>query len=82
MESVTVSSDVAKPGITSISFEWSNGDAGLLTQSIAISPITFTTVGAAFPEVGSGVGALALCGGLMAAGRIRGRRRVGAVAGA
>jgi hypothetical protein len=68
--------------VTSISFQWSNGDSALLTQSIAISPITFTPVGAAFPEVGSATGALALCGGLLGAGRFRRRRSADAVAGA
>ncbi len=61
--------------VTSISFLWSNADAGLGTQGIGISPITFNTpVGAAFPEVNSSAGALLLCGGMMGIGLVRRRR--------
>ena len=64
--------DIAFTGtVTSISFQWSNGDAGLGAQGIGISPITFTPVGAAFPEVNSSSAALLLCGGMLGIGRRR-----------
>ncbi len=60
--------------ITSLTFEWSNADAAVGAQGIGLSPITFTTSGAAFPEVGSATGALALCGGLLGSRRFRRRK--------
>jgi hypothetical protein len=61
--------------ITSMTFRWSNQNTGTRgTQWIGVSPITFTPIGTAFPEVGSAAGALALCGGLMLGRRYRRRR--------
>lgn len=57
--------------VTSISFDWSNALAGGTTQAVGISPITFTGIGTPVPEVGSSLGALALCGGMLALGRRR-----------
>lgn len=62
--------------VSSITFQWSNSFAGtpLGAQAIGVGPITFTSIGTAFPEVGSAAGALALCGGLATGGRFRRRR--------
>ena len=57
--------------VKSISFEWSNSLAGGTTQAVGISPISFTGIGTAFPEVGSATGAMSLCSGLLAFGRRR-----------
>lgn len=60
--------------VQSISFQWSNSanpaNGGLLQQTVGIGPISFTPV----PEVGAAAGALVLCGGLLAVGRVRRRR--------
>jgi hypothetical protein len=69
--------------ITSLTFQYSNSFSGTLgNQWIGISPITFTSSGTAFPEVGSGTAALALCGCLLGVGRFRRRRHAGAATGA
>ena len=57
--------------VKSISFEWSNTLAGGTTQAVGVSPVTFTGIGTAFPEIGSASGALSLCGGLLAFRRRR-----------
>lgn len=57
--------------VKSISFDWSNSLAGGTTQAVGISPVTFTAIGSAFPEVGSATGAMSLCGGLLAFARRR-----------
>ena len=61
--------------ISSLTFRWSNVDAGLGPQAVGISPITFTAVGTAFPEVNSSSAALFLCGGVMGLGLLRRRSR-------
>ena len=60
--------------VSSITFQWSNAASGLGAQAIGISPITFTSIGTAFPEVNSSSAALMLCGGVMGFGLIRRRR--------
>jgi hypothetical protein len=44
------------------------------TQIIGISPITFTPIGSATPEVGSALGALMLCGGVVGFGALQRRK--------
>lgn len=64
--------------VTSISFDWANTAATTrTTQYIGISPITFTGIGTAFPEVNSSSAALMLCGGVMGFGLVRRRRDAG-----
>ncbi len=68
--------------ITSATFRWSNTAPTTRTQQyIGVSPITFTPVGTAFPEVGSAAGALAMCGGLLCIARKRQRRSAHTVSG-
>lgn len=62
--------------VTSITFRWANTLAsGRTQQFIGISPINFTPIGTAFPEVNSSSAALALCGGVMGVGLLRRRSR-------
>jgi hypothetical protein len=44
------------------------------TQIIGISPITFTPIGSATPEVGSAMGSLLLCGAVVGVGALRRRK--------
>ncbi|MEO6739095.1 MAG: hypothetical protein ABIP20_02520 [Chthoniobacteraceae bacterium] len=65
--------------IKSITFTWNNpGGNGFQQQIIALGNITYTPV--PVPEIGSSLGALALCGGLAGVGRFRQRRPPGAAA--
>lgn len=65
--------------VTSITFQYSNALAGTrTTQHIGVGDITFTANGAAFPEVGSAAGSLALCGGMLLGCRVRRRKGSGA----
>lgn len=60
--------------ITSLTFQWSNAaPAARTTQNIGFSPISFTPIGTAFPEVNSSSAALILCGGILGFGRFRRR---------
>jgi hypothetical protein len=59
--------------ITSFSFQWSNIASGLGLQGIALGPITYTV--ATLPEVGSTVGAFAVCAAAIGAREIRRRKR-------
>jgi len=62
--------------VSSVTFQWSNtADTTRSTQTVGVGPITFTGIGAAFPEVNSSMAALMLCGGLMGVGRFRRRTR-------
>lgn len=62
--------------ITSFTFQWSNeAPTARTNQHIGISPINFTSVGTAFPEVNSSGAALILCGGILGLGRFRRRYR-------
>ena len=56
--------------VTSLTFTWSNPDATTRMRYIGFGNITF----AATPEIGSGLGALFLCGSLAGSGRWRLRR--------
>ena len=61
--------------ITSFTFRWSNdATTTRTTQWIGLSPINFTGLGTAFPEVNSSSAALMLCGGVMGFGLVRRRR--------
>ncbi len=61
--------------IQSLSFEYHNVNAGTLgAQQVAIGPITFTPLGTATPEVGSALGGLSLCGGVVCFGALRRRK--------
>ena len=53
--------------ITSLTFNWNNPGPNLASQVIGLSNISFTPV----PEIGSAIGALSLCGGLIAFARRR-----------
>ncbi len=64
--------------ITSITFTWNNPGPQFDPQIIALGNISFTA--APVPEIGSSFGALATCGGLLAAWRRRPARRGLAVA--
>lgn len=60
--------------ITSLTFQWANiATTTRTTQYIGVSPINFTAIGTAFPEVNSSGAALLLCGGLLAFTRRRNR---------
>ena len=69
---VTISSGTTP--IQSITFQYYDSNATTrTTQIIGISPITFTPIGSATPEVGSALGCLLLCGGVAGAGAWRRR---------
>lgn len=62
--------------VKSVTFQWANIYSGTRgTQYVGISPINFTPVGSAFPEVNSSSAALWLCGGVMGFGLFRRRSR-------
>ena len=64
--------------IQAITFQYSDANTGgtntRTTQIIGVSPITFTPVGSATPEMGSALGGLALCGGVVGLGALRKRK--------
>jgi hypothetical protein len=72
---VTVTSGTVP--IQEITFTYMNGATGLGAQAIGIGPITFTPIGSATPEVGSGLGALLACGAVVGLGALRRRRTPG-----
>jgi hypothetical protein len=62
--------------IQSVEFVWSDANATQrTTQVIGISPITFTPVGAATPEVGSSLAAMIVCLGVIGGGGVLRRRK-------
>ena len=70
-----VNIDSGTQSVDSVTFQFSNSYTGTHQfNNFGISPITFTGMETSFPEVGSAVGALALCGGVLAVGRVRKRR--------
>jgi len=68
---VTISFGAAT--IQSIQFQWFDSNGTRNTQQIGISPITFTPIGSATPEVGSSFAALGICVGVIGLGRRRRR---------
>jgi hypothetical protein len=69
--------------IRSIQFDWSDAGGSVnnqtLGQAIGISPVTFTPVGSATPEVGSALGSLIVCTGVVGCGALRRRSRLSAI---
>lgn len=64
--------------IQEITFQYYDSNATTrTTQIIGISPITFTPIGSATPEVGSALGSLLLCGGVAGYGAVRRRKSRG-----
>lgn len=60
--------------IQSVQFQWFDSNGTRNTQQIGLSPITFTPVGSATPEVGSSFAALVLCLGVVGYGGMHRRR--------
>jgi len=70
---VTISSGTIP--IQEITFSYYDSNATQrTTQIIGISPITFTPIGSATPEMGSALGSLILCGGVVGLGALRRRK--------
>jgi len=61
--------------IQTVEFRWSDSNTTRNTQQIGISPITFTPIGTATPEIGSSFAALVVCLGVVSYGRVRRRRQ-------
>jgi hypothetical protein len=74
--SANVTISFGATAIQSVQFIWSDDNPTTrTTQVIGISPITFTPVGSATPEIGSSLGALVACLGVVGGGSVMRRRR-------